>query len=59
MTSLGAKTTAKDDKTLIIVKITLRSLKKGKDGWYAGVKFSKPLPEGVSFVSGIIQNFKY
>ena len=55
VTGLGAKITPKQDRTLVLVKVTLRTLKKGKDGWYAAVKFTTPLPADVSFASGIIK----
>jgi hypothetical protein len=52
MNKLGFNHVSGDDRELILLKIIVKTDNKGKDGWFAGIKFATPLPEDISFVSG-------
>ena len=50
-TTFGDKRLPKEEKKSINLRVLMRTSRLGANGWYAAVKFAKPLPEDVSFTS--------
>ena len=51
MTSIGQKNQPKPERDLVLFKVLVRTNQKGENGWIAAVRFSKPLPDRISFTS--------